>query len=152
MENQIQAGVILYVEDEASDLLLMQIAFRRLGLASRLQTAKNGQEAVDYLSATGDNAGSGQPPVPALVLLDINMPILSGFEVLAWVREQPRFSTLPIIMFSSSDRPADRQKAANLGANDYISKPSSGADFVGVIKDLYERWPTLGGPLPTGQP
>ena len=136
--------VVLYVEDEADDLLFMQMAFRKLGIASRFRGARNGQEAVDYLSACGDDTAGGQAPAPALILLDLNLPILSGFEVLAWVREQPRFRSVPVIIFSSSDRPEDKLKAINLGANSFIRKPASGAGFGQVIRSLCEQWPGLG--------
>ena len=141
MENQNQTGVVLYAEDEESDVLFMQMAFGKAGLAHLLHVVKNGQEVVDYLSGAGEFADREKNPLPSLLLLDLNLPLRSGFAVLQWVRNQPGFHALPVVVFSSSTRPEDKLKAANLGADEYVQKPPSGSKFAEVIKDLREKWP-----------
>jgi CheY-like chemotaxis protein len=132
--------VILYVEDEADDVLFMQAAFRRLGLAAPLQAVADGQQAISYLAGEGAFSDRATHPLPAVVLLDLNLPLCSGFEVLQWIRSQPQFGRLPVIVFSSSGRPEDRRRAAELGASDYALKPSSGMQFSDVVRALRDAW------------
>ncbi|HEY5913449.1 MAG TPA: response regulator [Verrucomicrobiae bacterium] len=131
---------VLYVEDEESDRLLMQRAFMSAGMGETLRMVEDGQAAVDYLSGTGKYAERTQYPLPALVLLDLNLPELSGFEVLKWTRSLPHLQGLPIVVFSSSSLPEDRAKSMALGANDYLEKPRSGLMFRTVARELKERW------------
>lgn len=113
---------VLYVEDEEMDALLMGLAVKRAALAAPLQIASNGGEAIDYLAGTGAYANRNDHPLPCLVLLDLKLPGSSGFEILAWLRKQPHFSSLPVIIYTSSSSDADREKARQLGATDYAVK------------------------------
>lgn len=133
-------AVVLYVEDEADDVLFMQAAFRRIGLQAPLHAVTDGQQAIAYLAGEGAYADRGAHPLPALVLLDLNLPLQSGFEVLRWIRGEPRFASLPVVVFSSSGRPEDRQRAAELGASDYALKPSSGMQFSEVVEQVRAAW------------
>lgn len=137
---QVPPAVVLYVEDEADDVLFMQAAFRRLGLGVPLHAVADGQQAIAYLAGEGMYADRAAHPLPALVLLDLNLPLQSGFEVLQWIRNEPRFAALPVIVFSSSGRPEDRQRAAELGATDYALKPSSGMQFSEVVAPVRAAW------------
>jgi CheY-like chemotaxis protein len=123
---------ILYVEDEEYDVLFMRRAFARVLPQHQLEIAPDGHKAIEHLSK-----GSATPD---LVLLDLNLPLMSGFEVLTWMRQQPVLSKLPVVIFSSSARPEDRSRASELGANEYVQKPSSALDFGNVLKGLDERW------------
>jgi CheY-like chemotaxis protein len=129
---------VLYVEDEASDLFFMQRAFHKAQIGSWLQSVGNGQEAVDYLAGCGAYADRVRYPAPTLVLLDLNLPRLSGFEVLQWMRGRPELAALPVIIFSSSSCPEDKAKAAALGAQEYVEKPQSARGFVDVVERLKE--------------
>ncbi len=131
---------VLYVEDEESDRLLMQRAFVSEGIGETLCMVEDGQAAVDYLLGAGKYAQRTQYPMPVLVLLDLNLPELSGFEVLQWARSLPRLQDLRVVVFSSSSRPEDRRKSMALGANDYLEKPRSGGMFRTVVRELKERW------------
>jgi CheY-like chemotaxis protein len=128
---------ILYVEDEEYDVLFMRRAFSKAASQHGLEIATDGQKAIDFLS------DCTQPP-PGLVLLDLNLPLISGFEVLKWIRQQPSLRQLPVLIFSSSARPEDRSKATELGANEYIQKPGSALDFEMIVKDLEVRWLSKG--------
>jgi DNA-binding response OmpR family regulator len=75
-----------------------------------------------------------------LVLLDLNLPEVPGFEVLKWMRNHPHFAATPVVVFSSSPREDDRIKAIELGASDFVSKPRSGVDFASVVEALTQRW------------
>ena len=132
-------GTILYVEDEESDVFFMRRAFEGEGLERSLQTVGDGQEAISYLSGEGIYGERERYPVPVLVLLDLNLPVVSGFEVLQWMR-QGACKALPVVVFSSSPRPEDVLKARELGADDYVEKPNSAFRFQEVVRDLKERW------------
>lgn len=131
---------VLYVEDEQDDVLFMQAAFRRVGVAAPLHAVMDGQQAISYLAGEGEFGDRQRHPLPALVLLDLNLPLQNGFEVLAWIRGQPQFSRLPVIVFSSSGRPEDRRRATELGATDYALKPASGMQFGEVVRALKDIW------------
>ncbi len=118
----------------------MEMAFQKTGIAQALRTAVNGKEAIDYLSGTGPYADRSRHPLPGLVLLDINMPLVSGFEVLKWVREHPKLKALPVVMFSSSSKDEDKAEARELGANDYLGKPQSVTKLYDIVKNLNTTW------------
>jgi CheY-like chemotaxis protein len=131
---------ILYVEDEESDVLLLRLAFQRAGLSNPLIRAADGAAAIDYLAGNGPFADREQHPLPALVLLDLNLPCKSGPEVLEWLRRQPHFARLPVVVYTSSDRDMDRAKARRLGATDYLVKKSNVNEMASVARGLVQRW------------
>ena len=134
------SSTVLYVEDEESDRLLMRIAFAREGLEGVLQSVKDGQAALDYLSGTGVYAERENHPLPGVVLLDLNLPEVHGFDVLKWIRMHPLHSQLPVVIFSSSVHGEDQARARLLGANEFVTKPSSPGLFQEVARQLHGRW------------
>jgi len=125
--------VILYVEDEADDVFFMRRAFEKEGFASHFRFVSDGGDAIAYLE-------NGEDHLPSLILLDLNLPVRSGFEVLEWIRGQTATKDLPVVVFSSSGHNADRQRAQELGANAYLLKPSSGLDFQETVQLLKREW------------
>jgi len=138
------AHAVLYVEDEEFDALFMRKAFAKAGLEECLTVVADGRDAIVYLAGQGEHADRAKYPLPAMVLLDLKLPIVSGFEVLEWIRKQPELRTLPVVIFSSSSRDADKRKAEELGANEYVEKPASAMEFRAVVERLKLRW--LAGP------
>lgn len=134
------SGAVLYVEDEETDALLMQMAFERSAPGSALHVVSDGKAAMDYLSGKGAYGDRNTYPLPALVLLDLNLPVLSGFDVLRWMRGPGNFAALPIVIFSSSARERDRETARDLGATDYVEKPTSIGRFSELVRSLRDRW------------
>jgi len=132
-------GTVLYVEDEESDATFMRMAFVRQGMESALRVVGDGRAALDYLSGAGKYSDREKYPLPLVVLLDLNLPQVPGFEVLKWMRNHPDFARTPVVVFSSSTREDDREKALELGANEFIGKPSSGMEFGQVVEALKER-------------
>jgi len=118
-----ERSTILVAEDTAEDVLLLRIAFEKAGINASLQVVRDGQEAISYLSGTTPYEDRRRYPVPQLFLLDLKMPVLDGFQVLAWLREQPELLTLPVVALSSSILPEDIQRVFELGANAYVEKP-----------------------------
>ncbi len=142
------SSIVLYVEDEEIDRFLMQRAFGKEGLATSLHTVNDGQAALDYLAGLGNYADREMHPLPQLVLLDLNLPEVHGFEVLRRIRTHPAHGALPVVIFSSSEREEDQARARLLGANDFIKKPSSGLSFQDVVRELKERWLSATAELP----
>jgi len=141
---------LLYVEDEEDDVYFMRRAFTRAGLEACLKIVGDGQAAIDYLSGCGQFSDRTEYPLPEVVLLDLNLPTVSGFQVLKWIRQNPEFLRLPVVVFSSSARQGDKTRARELGASDYIEKPGSGLEFGSVLEALKSRWlfmPRCGWPV-----
>jgi CheY-like chemotaxis protein len=133
-------SILLYVEDEESDRILMRFAFSEEGLEGILRMVNHGQEAIDYLSATGIYADREAHPSPGLVLLDLNLPEVHGFDVLKWIREHALLKALPVVIFSSSVREEDRARARSLGADDFVQKPHSLMALRQVARALHQKW------------
>jgi CheY-like chemotaxis protein len=133
-------GTVLYVEDEQADAIFMRTAFSDKGLASAFQLVSDGRAAIEYLSGTGKYADRNEYPLPAVVLLDLNLPQVPGFDVLKWMRNHPDFLATPVVVFTSSVRQEDKVKATELGANEFVAKPSSGMQFGEVVEALRQKW------------
>lgn len=131
---------ILMVEDEPNDVLLMQRAFLKAKLANPIQVAEQGETAVAYLSGETPYGDRGRFPLPALMLLDLKLPRMSGFEVLVWLRQQPVLKRLPVVVLTSSKESRDINRAYELGANSYLVKPVDFDDLLETAKTLNHYW------------
>src|ERR1035437_5168069 len=131
---------ILYVEDEETDVLLLQHVLAKADVHNPLQTVKDGKAAQDYLAGNGPSADRRLHPLPGLVLLDLNLPYWSGFEVLEWIRQQPHVRRVPVIIFTSSSRPDDIARAYDAGANAYLVKPNALSDLTALTLALRDFW------------
>jgi CheY-like chemotaxis protein len=116
-------GTILLAEDKDDEAFLLERALKKAAISNPVQRVKNGDEAVDYLSGMGCYSDRTKYPLPILLLLDLNMPKRSGFEVLEWMRKELSLQTLAVDVLSGSSRPEDIEKALRLGANLYLKKP-----------------------------
>jgi CheY-like chemotaxis protein len=131
---------ILLAEDDENDIYLLQLAFKKAAISRPLIIARDGQEAIDYLAGQAASTNSGSNPAPALLLLDLKMPRVDGFEVLAWLAEHPTLQTLPIVVLSSSAFESDIKKAQQLGAHDYRVKPPQFENLLQIVQELKSRW------------
>ena len=127
---------VLLAEDSENDVLMFRRAARRAKFSQPLHVVTNGEEVVAYLKGEGRFSDRAQYPLPGLVLLDLKMPRMNGFEVLQWVRQQPQFTALQIVVLSSSDEIRDINRAYQLGANSFLVKPLSFDEFVGMLEAL----------------
>jgi CheY-like chemotaxis protein len=127
---------ILAAEDEESDRIILELAFERAKLPRPLVIVRDGQEAVDYLSGKGRFVDRFAHPLPALVVLDLKMPRMSGFDVLAWLAKQPEFSEIPAVVLSSSADESDIGKARQLGAREYFVKPHSLDELIKIAQQM----------------
>lgn len=127
---------ILYVEDDDNDAFLFRRALHKAGLFFRLNLVTDGLCAVEYLTGASPYADRDLHPLPQLMVVDLKMPRMSGFELLSWIRQQPTLAKLPFILLSSSNYSTDIHSALALGANGYLIKPSDSADLVEQLKDV----------------
>jgi len=121
----IEDPIVLLVDDSEDDALLVRRVFERAGFVAPLQVVHDGERAIAYLSGDGVFSDRAKFPLPTAVLLDLNMPRQNGFEVLAWIRQQPGLKQLCVYILSASSQTADIKRAYDLGANSYLVKPST---------------------------
>ena len=131
---------ILYVEDSEVDAFFVKRTLEALGAAVTLRLVESGNFAASYLAGAGDFADRERFPLPDLVMLDLWLPGQHGFEVLEWIRGQPHFQSLPVVIFTASDLDADHEQAQRLGASDYIVKPNDLSEFPAVMSGLLKRF------------
>lgn len=131
---------ILAAEDDENDALFLTRAHKEAGLENPLVIVRDGQEAVDYLGGASIYADRAAHPLPGLLLLDLKMPRMNGFDVLAWLAMQPDLKHLPVIILSSSSNEADMERARQMGARDYLIKPHHYRELTGMLRDLSARW------------
>ena len=136
----VECGVILLAEDREDDVLLLRKAFARANLLNPVHIVRDGAEAVAYLTGEGKYANRAEFPLPDLLLLDLEMPKLNGFEVLTWIRQQPLLRALRVVVLTSSDRIQDVNLAYQLGANSFIVKPMDFEQFVEVSRAVKGYW------------
>jgi CheY-like chemotaxis protein len=134
---------ILLVEDNQSDIDLTIRALNKAHIMNELLIAEDGQEALDYLFATGKYESVLPQTLPALVLLDINLPKINGIEVLRRIRENPKTHRQPVVILTSSTEEADIISTYDLGANSYIRKPVDFNKFAEAIESLGLYWLVL---------
>lgn len=140
--------VIVLVEDNADDEELTLRALRKSNIANRVIVARDGTEALDYLLMRGQHAGREQREVPQVVLLDLKLAKVDGFEVLRTLRADPRTRSLPVVILTSSAEDQDVIASYDLGANSYIRKPVDFTHFVEAVRQLGQYWLVLNQPLP----
>jgi CheY-like chemotaxis protein len=135
---------LLVAEDDEKDFLVLVHALRKAKFETDLQRVSNGAEVIKYLA--GDNAFADREayPLPELILLDLKMPDVSGFDVLIWLRSREKLKNLPAIVFSASDNPADMQQARELGATAYLVKPTAYDGYPKVAQALHDLWRAVG--------
>ena len=141
---------ILLVEDNRMDVELTLDAFKEARLLNTIYVSPNGQDALDYLFGRGKYADRITYPIPNLVLLDLKLPGVDGFEVLRQVKSAPILKRVPVIILTSSKEEGDRALTYDIGANSYIVKPVSFNGFLDVIKQIEGYWISLNVAPPEG--
>jgi CheY-like chemotaxis protein len=127
---------ILHVEDDPNDMLLFQHACQKAGVFFDLQAVNDGDQAIAYLRGASDFSDRTKYPLPQLILLDLKMPRLSGFDVLTWMRGEESLKQLPVVVLTSSNHDADVKRAYALGAKSYLVKPVGFDALVEMVKTL----------------
>lgn len=135
--------IILLIEDNPSDVELTERAFQKSRIGNHLVVAEDGEAALQYLWGTGVYEGRDVTDLPALALLDLNLPKIPGLEVLRQVRADPRTRRLPVVILSSSRDDPDMAAGYDLGVNSYIQKPVDFKQFATCIEQLGLYWLVL---------
>lgn len=130
----------LLVEDDADQARLMAHAFRKAGVDAPLPIVGSGEEFVDLFTRSQPDLGSGKQPCPSVIILDYELPGMSGLEVLEWIRRHPATLRLPVVMLSAVSEPAKVNRAYELGVNSFLTKPTSFAALVEVVKSIRAYW------------
>lgn len=136
----LSARNILMVEDDSNDVVLIQRAFAKAGLKNNLKVVREGGQAIDYLSGKGVYSNREKFPLPFMLLLDLKMPGMDGFEVLQWIRNEPEFKRLLVVVLTSSILQSDVDRAYELGANSYLVKPVEFTEMVNLIQRFEIYW------------
>jgi CheY-like chemotaxis protein len=143
--------IIMLVEDSPTDEALLMRALNKVGVTNPIVTARDGIEAIEYLFATGRYESRNSEEVPAVVLIDLNLPKLDGLEVLRRMRADYRTKLVPVTIFTSSLEEQDLINGYSLGANSYVRKPIEFSKFAKVVAQLVSYWVDLNEPPPPGE-
>jgi CheY-like chemotaxis protein len=133
-------SLILLAEDDENDAFLFRMALHKVGVLNPIAHARDGEETLNYLKGIRSYADRIQYPFPSLVITDLKMPRLTGFEVLAWVQSHLPPNSLPAIVLSGSAEELDKERALNLGAKAYWVKPTDFADLLQLAHEFNDTW------------
>jgi CheY-like chemotaxis protein len=131
---------ILVTEDDDADVIFLQHVCKVLKIPNPVIALHDGDEVVNYLQGKAPFENRAQYPPPALLLLDLKMPRMTGFDVLKWLQDHPPLKTFPIVVLTSSDQDSDRQKALALGASEYCVKPGGIQNLTQLVRKINARW------------
>jgi CheY-like chemotaxis protein len=149
MGQQIKPGLrILMADDSEEDRFFVQRALEKSGVGKFFFGVGDGQEAIEYLCLEGRYTSREQFPFPNVMLVDLKMPKVNGFDVLKWLQTHPHCKVIPTIIYSSSAEDSDVHHAYALGANAYMVKPTSSEELVEQIQTLYKFWGNCQTPPP----
>ena len=135
--------MILLVEDNPDDEELTMRALRKAKIANEIAVARDGAEALDFVFARGKHAGRDATRLPAVVLLDLNLPKLGGHEVLRELRADDRTKLIPVVVLTSSSEDEDKLRSYKSGANSYVRKPVVFTAFANAVGQLGMYWMLL---------
>jgi CheY-like chemotaxis protein len=135
-----RAGEVLFVDDETDWIDLLQMAFERAGMPNAVTGVNDGEEAIRYLRGETPYTNRASHPLPKLVLLDLRLPGMHGFEVLRWIRRQPALAALPVVVITGMQKPGELERAHELGANGFLIKPVLFPKVVEMAQKLREHW------------
>jgi len=136
-------AIILLVDDNRMDIALTLDAFREARLFNKIQVVQSGEAALNYLFGTGPYSDRTAYPLPNLILLDLKMPGIDGFEVLKRIKNTEILRRIPVIILTSSKEEEDRNLSYDIGTNSYLEKPISFQGFIEVVKQINDYWFTL---------
>lgn len=131
---------ILLVEDNEDDVFLMKRALKAASIINPLQVVEDGQQAIDYLAGTGEFGDRSKYPLPAIIFLDLKLPIRLGLDVLQWIRGRAELDHIVVVVLTSSNEPSDLKEAYRLGANSYVVKPPTADQLLEMAKAFKWYW------------
>jgi CheY-like chemotaxis protein len=147
-----EKATILLVDDSEEDVYLFQRALKSAGQDFNVHVAHNGLEAIQYLSRACEAQAADAVPMPKFILTDNRMPILTGRDLLRWIKEHPRCRVIPSVILGGSDSPDDVKESYDLGAHSYFVKPNSHAELLELVKMIFCYWAQAKVPSPPAGP
>jgi CheY-like chemotaxis protein len=137
---------ILLVEDETPDAMLLLRGFQKADVLNPVVHLTNGDEALAYLAGIREYGNRTQYPLPALILLDLKLPGMTGIQLLQWMRVQGEIRRIPVVVLTNDDNPDTIDAAYDLGANSYLVKPGNSADIGRMVQAIQRYWVKLNEP------
>src|ERR1044071_834602 len=134
------SGPVLLAEDNPDDVPLVRLGFKKAGCQAPIHIVSDGEQAVQYLKGEGQYADRAKFPIPSILLLDLKLPRLNGFEVLSWIRQRPEWKCLPVVVLTTSHFGKDIEQAYDLGANSFLTKPTDLIEWLTAVKELIRFW------------
>lgn len=131
---------LLVIEDDEADYHFIEMALKETRFATRVRWVPDGESAIGYLGGSGAHARRLDSPLPDVIVLDLKMPRLGGFELLEWIRAHREHRHTPVLVLSSSGLPEDVERAYQLGANSFFVKPARFEDFVDLFQHIAGYW------------
>jgi CheY-like chemotaxis protein len=133
-------GLIMLVEDSEDERAMLRFAFGKAGVRNPVREFHNGDEAIEYLSGEGEYADRERYPLPCLIITDLKMPGVDGFELLDWLRKHPEFDPVPKLVLSNSLIESDARRARELGACEFFVKPGQFDQLIRTVAEMNEDW------------
>ncbi|MDO8544473.1 MAG: response regulator [Opitutaceae bacterium] len=133
-------SAILLVEDNEDDVVLTKHALKAARVVNPIHVVDTGADAIDYLSGANRFRDRTKHPLPAVVFLDLKLPLMSGHEVLAWIRAQRHLESMVVVVLTSSDEPSDVRRSYSLGANSYLVKPLTARQLIDLARAFGLPW------------
>lgn len=141
-------ATILLVEDETSDAALVRRAFQQTRILNPVVHLRTGDEALGYLAGVGKYSDRIQNPLPALILLDLKLPGMTGLQLLQWMRTDRQLRRIPVVVLTQDENPTTISAAYDLGANSYLVKPGDPAEIARLVETIQRYWMELNQPPP----
>ncbi|HTT20970.1 MAG TPA: response regulator, partial [Candidatus Sulfotelmatobacter sp.] len=139
---------ILIIEDESADAALLLRGFEKAQVLNPVVHLTNGDDALRYLAGKGQYADRKKYPLPALMLLDLKLPGMTGIQLLQWMRVQGEIKRIPVVVLTSDENPDTINAAYDLGANSYLVKPGNAAEINRMVQTIQRYWMKLNEPPP----
>lgn len=143
-----ELATILLIEDEPTDAALVQRAFRKAKILNPVLHLNNGDEALAYLAGVGKYASRIEYPLPALILLDLKMPGMTGLQLLQWMRTNREVRRVPVVVLTNDATPSSVNAAYDLSANSYLVKPGDPNEVARMVEAIQRYWMELNEPPP----
>ena len=135
-----KSASILLVDDSPDDVLLIRLALKRTGITNSIASVGDGERAIQYLRGEPPYNDRHAFPMPGLVLLDLAMPRMGGFDFLVWIGKQPEFRSIPVVVLTGSALLADAKRAYQLGARSFVTKPGDLTELASSLKQTTDFW------------
>lgn len=141
-------ATILLIEDEVWDATLLQQAFQKAKILNPVVHLRNGDEGLGYLAGVGKYSDRIQNPLPALIMLDLKLPGMTGLQLLQWMRTDRQVRRIPVVVLTQDENPTTINAAYDLGANSYLVKPGDPAEIARLVNAIQRYWMELNQPPP----